>query len=352
MLSAMAEEMRSPERTVSTFYGYDAAGRVSVTGQCTPRTCGTDGYASHYTYDLAGDLIGFDRGMDMVTSVSYGGHTVGYDTAGRTATVTSTFADASHPQTMFTATQYGPLGLNCAVLGDQSSVYNANTTYSNRGWTTGISYGRSIGCPTGVGAGGTPTTLYSLGLSYNPNGNVKTANDSVNGNWSYMYDGLNRLTAAGQNSQALTYGYDDFGNRLSETTIAGSGPNVSATVDPATNRLTGNGVVYDDMGNAIYDGLMHNFTYDAEGRLVVVDGQTQYVYDAEGKRVAVMSGGSTVKDYLYDKDGRVVTQLDGSGNFVKGELFVDGRHLATYLILLCYKPDTFVSVSVAVAIVG
>src|SRR5579863_4340599 len=67
-------------------------------------------------------------------------------------------------------------------------------------------------------------SVYSLGLTYEPNGNIATASDSVNGNWTYSYDALNRLLTAGQPGQAFSYVYDRYGNRWQQNVTQGTGP--------------------------------------------------------------------------------------------------------------------------------
>ena len=44
------------------------------------------------------------------------------------------------------------------------------------------------------------TPIYSYSLTFAPNENVLTANDSVNGNWNYSYDQFNRLVCASLSS--------------------------------------------------------------------------------------------------------------------------------------------------------
>jgi YD repeat-containing protein len=48
----------------------------------------------------------------------------------------------------------------------------------------------------GRNAGIAPGTVYNYSLNYSPDGNVLSANDAVNGNWSYAYDDFNRLAQA------------------------------------------------------------------------------------------------------------------------------------------------------------
>ena len=42
---------------------------------------------------------------------------------------------------------------------------------------------------------------------------------------------------------------------------------------------------YDAAGNLLNDGR-NSYAYDAEGRIVALNGQPMYLYDAEGRRVA------------------------------------------------------------------
>ena len=93
---------------------------------------------------------------------------------------------------------------------------------------------------------------------------------------------------------------------------------------------SGSGIVYDAAGNVINDGLGHTFTYDAENRIVGVNGgSAAYVYDAEGRRAQKTVAGATV-DYLYDLSGHQVAEVGSSGTWNRGEIYAGGRHLATY----------------------
>ncbi|HEV2287921.1 MAG TPA: RHS repeat-associated core domain-containing protein [Candidatus Acidoferrales bacterium] len=56
-----------------------------------------------------------------------------------------------------------------------------------------------------------------------------------------------------------------------------------------------------------------------------------YSYDAEGRRVRrTVPGSGITDDYLYDLDGNYITQVSGTGWWIRGELYADGRHLGTY----------------------
>jgi YD repeat-containing protein len=108
--------------------------------------------------------------------------------------------------------------------------------------------------------GGTNGTavVYSLNLGYTGNGNVLSANDSVNGNWAYTYDDMNRLLTSNKNSGQLTfsYDYDRYGNRWHQNAPQG-GPAPQFSVS-AYNRL--DGYTYDAAGNVYQDGA-HTYYY-------------------------------------------------------------------------------------------
>jgi RHS repeat-associated protein len=99
-------------------------------------------------------------------------------------------------------------------------------------------------------------------------------------------------------------------------------------------------------GNLLNDGT-HSYTgvyperrrRDAENRIVCVDSGTAiYVYDANGQRVRKTTGASsctsttsgTKVDYLYDLEGHQVSEVSAAGAWNRGEVYVGGRHLATY----------------------
>jgi len=93
-----------------------------------------------------------------------------------------------------------------------------------------------------------------------------SANDSVNGNWTYTYDNFNRLLTAAATGQSYSYDYDRFGNRWHQ-----NGPQSSQLAFDANNHIAaGNGVFYDAAGNVTNDGF-HGYMYDDENRLTGVD---------------------------------------------------------------------------------
>ena len=314
-----SESTASPSPTGSVF-SYDPMGRIIDNSQCTPQNCGTSVFALQYTqYDLAGDLLAATNAMGVTFNYAY-------NAAGRLTSMTTNFVDPSHPGTLFSAAHYSPFAaLTGATLGNTLSEFYA---YDNR-----------LRLQSYSTASGT-TSLYSYNLTFAPNGDALTGNDSVNGNWNYSYDQFNRLVCANlvsngacptSGTPTYSYVYDRFGNRWQQNgpdsmvlTFTGNNPG-----SPQNNNRM-DGYSYDAAGNLLNDGS-HSYTYDAENRIVSVDaGATaSYVYDAEGRRVRKTTAAETL-DFLYDKDGHKAAEVDSTGVFQRGELYADGRHLAVY----------------------
>src|SRR5436189_1268377 len=84
------------------------------------------------------------------------------------------------------------------------------------------------------------------------NGQITQSKDWITGEEvTHTYDALNRLIASSTTdpSWGLSFGYDGFGNRLSQTLTKGSGPTVSLSVNAASNRINSTGYAYDANGN-------------------------------------------------------------------------------------------------------
>jgi len=181
--------------------------------------------------------------------------------------------------------------------------------------------------------GGSDNTIYNLALgSYAPDGNVLTANDSVNGNWIFNYDAFNRVVGANQNSgqSVYNYVYDRVGNRWQQ-----NGPHTMVLAfsgNTTTNNNRADGYSYDLAGNLLNDGST-TYTYDAESRISTANnggsGLSSYLYDSNGRRVRKTVAGASV-DFLYDLAGNEITEVSSAGVWNRGEVYAGSRHLATY----------------------
>jgi YD repeat-containing protein len=200
-------------------------GRITVGVQQTPGTCTANypQYPAWYTYDLLGNMITEESGGEFITFTS------AYNGAARLTSLTSTESDApAFPPNLLSAAHYNAFGgIISDTLGDTETE---SWTYDNR-----MRLQASNALYNGV-------SLYSYSLTFAPNSDVLTANDSVNGNWTYSYDQFNRLTGSNKNSGSAVYSYvyDRFGNRWQQN------PGFAATFtgnDPGSpqknNRIDG-----------------------------------------------------------------------------------------------------------------
>ena len=311
---------RSSESTAGTnptgsAFSYDPMGRVNINSQCTPQNCSGTPFSIVYTYDFLGDVHTSTNGAAVTLTNSY-------NAAARLTSVTSSLSDSNHPGTPFgyqNVAHYNAAGSILSVTLGNS--INETRAYDGRLRLTGI----------------TDPSVYTLTIpsGYAPNNDILAANDSVNGNWTYGYDGFNRLTGSNQNSgqNVFSYLYDRFGNRWKQNVTAGTGPAPSYGFDANNHIVAGSGVTYDAAGDTTDDGTT-TYTFDAEGRIITasngMSGASSYVYDAEGRRVRKTTVAGGTVDFLYDLAGHEVSQINSTGSWTRGEVYAGGRHVATY----------------------
>ena len=108
-------------------------------------------------------------------------------------------------------------------------------------------------------------------------------------------------------------------------------------------------MTYDAAGNTTYDGS-HYYFYDAENRLIQVDGSANYcssntgtaatacyTYDALGRRVRASGvildtcDSTGLRDYVYDLSGRWVVRLAANQSPCRYEIYAGDRHLGSQL---------------------
>jgi RHS repeat-associated protein len=186
---------------------------------------------------------------------------------------------------------------------------------------------------------------YSFAIAYAPDGAILGVNDSVNGTWNYTYDDFNRLTTANRTDvpTGLGFQYDQYGNRWQQNVTGGTVGSSQMTFNPAPTAFrNGNcyhpaglnnqpdAYCYDAAGNLVSDGV-HTYTYDAENSVISVDaGQTAtYFYNGMGQRVSKGTGASA-SEFLYDLNGNLITEVSGSGNWIRGEIYGARKHIGTY----------------------
>lgn len=316
---------------------------VSVTVTDTNSTWTSSGYSPSFgitplSMQLAGGANGtsntvYDSGTISVT-VDGSTKTVSYGQSSTSATLASALAaaingDSSDP---VTATSNG--GTISLTAKDGGSIGNwplsVSYTYDSSHFSSASFPATASGSSLtgGKDETGSETAIYSFSLTHAPDGQITSASDSVNGNWSYTYDDFNRLKTAtetnsgGATISALSWSYDRYGNRWSQTVTAGSGTSTALTFNTANNHASTE-LSYDAAGNVLND-TNHAYVYDAENRISQVDGGVSYIYDAEGRRVGKSNG--TV--YVVGLSSNVIDEID-SGAWARSEVYAGSRHLAT-----------------------
>lgn len=295
---------------VFSIYSYDSIGRVSLQSQQTPATA-PNSHSVSYGYNLTGDMTSLVNGLGQ--------------------TLTYTFNRAQRVTSLSTNTT--PFGSAGELLGSTASPvhYNAAGSAVSASLGNGISETRSYDARlrlTGITDGPVYSVIIPANGGYAPNSDILSANDSVNGNWTYAYDAFNRLASANATGQGYTYAYDRFGNRWQQ-----NGPHSSQPGFDANNHIVpGLGVTYDAAGDTTSDGTTA-YTYDGESHIATasnsISSSSGYVYDAHGKRVEkTTSSGGTV-DFIYDTAGHEIAQMNSSGTWTRGEVYAAGRHVAT-----------------------
>ena len=156
----------------------------------------------------------------------------------------------------------------------------------------------------------------------------------------YTYDNLARLITSNQTSNGSSaqrrFEFDQWGNRTSVwdavsggTKIQGVSIRLNGAGSP-TNQIQTVGTVtyyYDAAGNVINDGS-HTYVYDADNRVVSVDGGStaQYAYDQNNRRIK-KTVGSAVTHYVWE-GGQVVSEHDGTGSLSAEYIYSGNRMIA------------------------
>ena len=276
-----------------TTMGYDSAGRL--TSRRSPRgnvPVPAAGYLSEWTYEDGDEVESFSDARDKVTAYEYYAN-------GLLESVTRTEDDLTDRVTSF--------------------EYDA----ANRLWKT-----------TDPRAG-IETRLYW------PDGQLQSLESAEGRETTYDYDPAGQLdelvepngneTGATASDWTSTYGYDDAGNRTSETHADGG---TRETAYDALNRPHEwtdaleheASVLYDENGNVTTrtDALTNErtYAYDNLDRLETESDERgmdwSYSYFATGERASATTPLGNETSYALDDDGRTATMVEARGNAAGG----------------------------------
>jgi hypothetical protein len=242
-----------------------------------------------FTYNAEGEMtsISYPSTMSLITPTAGPSYNYSYDSMYRLSGMTSGGSTVVNNVTYNAANQL--LTMNFGITTETRSYNTLNQLITlnamNSYW------------------GNVENLTYNYPANGTNNGKLTSMYSAVSGETiTYTYDSLNRLLTANGSGWGEQYGFDGFGNLLSKTVTAGSGPALSQNVNPANNQISG--YPYDANGNnsAIYNtGVTYDLYYDAENRLGSVlqsANDTElayYFYDAQNRRIFV--GPASVDGY-------------------------------------------------------
>lgn len=190
-----------------------------------------------------------------------------------------------------------------------------------------------------------PTTYYSENLTRDAIGRVVSKTEIIDGVSStegYDYDETGRLIEVERNGITVSeYDYDDNGNRNGGfTNISDS---ISASLDDQ-DRMTAYGILdyaYNANGDLVsktnsLTSEVTTYSYDVFGNLLSVDapgtsGDVTYQIDGLNRRIGRELGASTIR-WVYDNRGRIVGELNASGDLSRRYVYASKRNIPDYFI--------------------
>jgi RHS repeat-associated protein len=324
--------------TANEYLDRDVMGRAQLYRQMIGTIWSSNYYDVNYAYNL-------DGSVSQITYPSAHGVIYGYDSAGRTNSVTGTVGDGSL-RTYADSFEYTPWGtLGKERFGTTTPLYHTQQ-FNARGQV----WDMRLGTSPFADDRGSIVNFYSAG--YSPggsgpdnNGNVLRQKIAVPGSnfyeQTYAYDPLNRLASIIERLNGVSdsftqvFDYDRYGNRTinADLTINAPKPQFDMANLSAQNRLyspnetfadncpspssTTRLMCYDKAGNLIRDKHVTNaawITYDADGKISqydVDDAQSSpvyYLYDADGKRRRKTLPNGKPQAYIYGLGGELLAE--------------------------------------------
>lgn len=311
------------DSTPGVDWAYDDAGRLaSMTDKEGTETYAFDdanrltgvtrnGTTFGYRYDAAGSITArtYPDGTPVALS---------YDNDGRLATIASG-------------------GLTTTYAYDVAGNLTTTTLPSGNGHVQTKTWDAAVQLAQVRNAKGN-TVLSQFALTRDGAGNptkIVTTRGKTVTNDTYAYDPAHRLTQVCYGTTTCTgattsigYGYDQVGNRTSETRSGVAKPGSTTFTHDADDRLSASstgGVVtayaYDEDGNQTKTGA-DTATYDLNNRVTSTTTggvTTTYGYDGNGRRTSAMSGASTTR-YTWDTNApmaELAAERDGAGTLLR-----------------------------------
>jgi RHS repeat-associated protein len=309
-------------------YTYDTLGRISTLQRrinVSPSVIRS--YTSSYQYNDGGQVkqITYPSGRLIQPS---------YDSVGRLNSLASYLSSVSYD----TIGRVSGMTLGNGVV--ESYGYDAQRMQMTsqtavKGATTLMSL--SYGFQASAGQMGVGSTAGNAGQLMTVTGSIGGQTESA----AYTYDLLGRLVTSNQTTNTVSaqrrFEYDRWGNRTSVYDATSGGTQIQSVAleqsgGAPTNRITsvtqGSTVnyVYDAAGNVTNDGA-HSYTYDAENRLVSVDGGSTavYGYNHANRRIKKTVGGVTT--HCVWEGNQIIAENTASSGAVNVEYVSSGGRM-------------------------
>ncbi len=269
-------------------YSYNSAGRILSKNLSLTKTfngnTGSAALVANWTYNNEG----------QVASVTYPQRFEGnYQTRREVNHGFDSMARLNSVQTKL-GTEWDPSpGWQSVISGVQFNAFGAVTSLNHLGVTESRSY-NVLGQMTRMTKGSLIDVEYRFSATANDGKILSQKNWLTGEDVVYAYDELERLISASTTAGAswgLSWSFDGFGNRLSQTVTQGTGPSSVTLMNGNTNRISSAGYAYDPNGNMTQmpkgSGSM-TLDYDLSNRVSGLshpDGTEQYRYAPDNRRV-------------------------------------------------------------------
>jgi RHS repeat-associated protein len=292
------------------------------------RTIDGRGYTSSYQYNAA----------NQVTQMTYPSGRVinaGHDSKGRGTSVGSYLTNVTYNGVgQLTGTSLGN-SVSESYGYDANRMQLSTQTATKSGGPTGGLMNLTYAYQASAGQMGVGSTAGNAGqlIAINNNSTINGTSESA----AYTYDNLGRLITSNQTSNGASAGrrfaYDRWGNRTGMWDAVSGGNQLQNIVIDGANHIwsvnasnSDPNYYYDPAGNLVWAGG-HSYNYDAENRLVCVDGcaMAQYAYDPSNRRYKKVTGGATTH-YIW-QGSKVIAEYDGSAGAITAEYIYSGSRM-------------------------
>jgi RHS repeat-associated protein len=229
-----------------------------------------------------------------------------------------------------------------STLGTVSDAWTYDGFGAQSSYTVKTSDGTVLYAMSGPGGDGTPIARDALGRITSM---IETSNGATH-SWAYTYDARRRLESVSEDGTTTTYGYDPNGN-LTSVNAAPFGTYDAQDRMVMFNSPTSGTWALDytnngDLALKASGTQEYAFDYDLSSNLrsVAVSTSTsasiQYVIDGSnrriGKNITPTIGSSVADGLLYDEQGRVVGELDGSNNVLSTFVYGLKPNVPDYMV--------------------